>query len=428
MNEEQQKAFELLMSGENVCLTGPAGVGKSYTINNFVEHTTKKVAVTSTTGISASLINGRTIHSWAGIKLGDEETNALLVRVKKNKDAKERILGSDVLIIDEISMMDAELFEKLEFIIRVIRYNDKPFGGLQVVAVGDFAQLPPVKAKGFTFIADCWDKVFPSENIIHLKQVMRQTDKNFVDVLNKIRFADPCLLNPENSLRKLLDERVIEQGKVVKIEVDGYELEPTLLYSHRADVSFINSNRLSELLKTEEHHKFNIEMVLKKESHKQYIDAVLKRVPCNKILELAVGAQVMLVKNMDFDAKLVNGSRGVVTRFVKDEKGNVIGIDVLFKNGESIILGKADWEVKIDKNIKITVRQYPLILAYALTVHKSQGSTLDFVTVDLSQCFAEGQVYTALSRARSLDGLFILDIDYTKIKTHPGVKSFYGIE
>jgi len=204
-------------------------------------------------------------------------------------------------------------------------------------------------------------------------------------------------------------------------------MEPTLLFSHRADVAFINRERLKELIDTQENHNFPLEVHLKKESHKIYVDAALKRIPCDKNLHLAVGAQVMLIKNMDFAAQLVNGSRGVVKEFIK-EKGKVIGIDVLFKNGQSIVLSQADWDVKMDDKITVTIRQFPLILAYALTVHKAQGSTLDFVTVDLSQCFAEGQVYTALSRARSLDGLFILDIDYMKIKTHPGVKAFYGVE
>lgn len=432
MNEGQQKALDLMLEGHNICLTGSAGVGKSYTIAEFLAQSDKKVAVTSTTGVSAILINGVTIHSWAGIEKGEGTAKELLMLVKSKPRPKKRIRETDVLIIDEFSMLDAELLDSLDLIFRGIRCNNFPFGGIQLIAVVDFAQLPPVKAKGFAFSAKSWPGLIPKDNIIHLTQVMRQTDQDFVTALNKIRFSDPCLEDPNDPSRKLLDTRVIEPDKRVEIEVDGCKLEPTLLYSHKADVEYLNTQRLKELLTTQENHVFDMTVKLSKKEHQIYIDGVLKNIQCSRELHLAVGAQVMLLINRDFEAQLVNGSRGVVKSFIHEYDSvnsvdRVVGIEVAFKNGITSVIDPHVWTVKVRDDVKISIIQYPLTLAYALTIHKSQGSTLDFATVDLGSCFAPGQVYVALSRVRSLDGLYILDIDYSKIRTHPAVKAFYGV-
>jgi len=428
MNEGQQKALELMLTGQNICLTGSAGVGKSYTISEFLSRSNKTVAVTSTTGVSAILINGMTLHSWAGIGLGDGTAKELLSLVKSKPKHKKRIKETDVLIIDEISMLDAELLDKIEFIVRSLRYNGLPFGDIQVIFSGDFAQIPPVKAKGFAFMAECWPRLFPPEHIVHLTQVMRQTDQEFIAALNKIRFSSACLEDPNDPSRLLLDSRVIEPDKPVEIEVDGCKMEPTLLYSHKADVDYLNKQRLKELLSTQENHIFDMTVKVSKKEHQVYIEGVLKHLQCSAKLHLAVGAQVMLLVNQDFDAQLVNGSRGVVKSFMHAPDGKAVGIEVAFRNGRTEIISPHLWEVKVRDDVKIKIIQYPLTLAYALTIHKSQGSTLDFVTVDLGSCFAPGQVYVALSRARCLDGLYILDIDYTKIRTHPAVKAFYAIK
>lgn len=428
MNDEQRRAYDFMMAGKNVCLTGPAGTGKSFTINEFIANTKKEIAITSTTGVSAILINGRTLHSWAGIGLGEEEERMLLLRVKKNSKARQRIQKAETLIIDEVSQLDAELFDKLEYIFRAVRCNSEIFGGIQIIAVGDFAQNPPVKAKGFAFSSEKWPKAFPANAVIHLTKIMRQSDVQFITALNKVRFADPSLLDEQDPSRKLFDSRLVDPAEPISVEIDGLQIEPTVLYSHKADASYLNEARLEALIKSgAEYHEFNIKAELKKAADRIYIEGALKNMQAPSKLRLAVGAQVMLVVNRDFELQLVNGSRGVVKSFIK-EKEKVVGIEVAFKNGEIIIIDQHTWDVKTRDDVVIHLTQYPLMLAYALTVHKAQGSTLDYATVDLHGCFAPGQVYVALSRVRTLEGLYIQSLDYHKIKAHPAVKAFYGVD
>lgn len=418
LNPKQKEGLETMKAGYNVFLTGQAGTGKSYTLMCFIKHCIQEhipYAVTSTTGVSALLIGGITLHSWAGILLGQEDKITLLERVQSREKAYRRWVFTKVLIIDEISMMSPLLLEKLDYIGKKIRKSQKPFGGIQLIFCGDFAQLPPVKSD-FCFKSPIWEMLIQKN--IYLTENMRQTENTYKNILKEVRLG-----NVTNQTVKILQTRI-------GAPVNGPEgIVPTKLYSHRAEVAKINRDSLMRLITNENPIvKFHATDQVKRKDglpvNPRYIDQYLGRIDkifqASKDLELAKGSQVMLLFNLDLKAGLANGSRGVVIDF-----RNKLPV-VRFMNGIETPVSHMTWSMKITDTVVVSRKQIPLNLAWACTIHKSQGATLDCAQTDLgASIFSYGQAYTALSRVKSLDGLSIVTLDPAKLVASPHVVAFY---
>lgn len=418
LNTAQQYAIDIISAGHNIFLTGQAGTGKSFLLKrvvNSLEGRGKIVGITSTTGVSALLVGGVTIHRWSGIQLGELDAPQLLERARKNGYAMKNWKQTSVLIIDEVSMLTPDTFEKLDYIGRNMRWCDEPFGGIQLILTGDFCQLPPVATDAFCFQSPLWKIAI--DKTIELTQIMRQNDPVFQKLLSEVRMGIVTDLT-----RKILQSCV---GK----EVGTDEIKPTKLYSHRAKVDEYNNDRLKEILTPENHpRRFVAQDAVKaangyridKRTAQEYVAKMKKSAQARDILDLAEGAQVMLIHNLNIDAGLVNGSRGVVIRF--EEQRPV----VKFMNGVEEVIQTHEWEFKISDKVRVVRRQLPLILAWAQTCHKAQGATLDCVEADLGDdIFENGQFYTALSRVKSLDCLSISQLNLNGVKIHPDAENFY---
>ena len=422
LNEEQAEALKIIHEGKSVFLTGPGGTGKSFLIQRIVEtlnEKLKKVAVTALTGCAALLLGkeAKTVYSWAGIGLGREEAKKIANDIAKQPwkiKVRRRWLLTKVLIIDEISMMTPEILELLDTVGRLVRRQDKPFGGLQLIMVGDFFQLPPVSKDEarFVFESPIWKTL--DLTTITLKQIMRQSDSAFQEILNEARFGKLSA----KSLATLKSRQTDEWQKL--------KIRPTLLFSRRSEVDMINRKNLKALTgqsKTFEAKTVYDTTIAKGNEDNSFALAKLDRdAPYTVSLELKVGTQVMLIYNLDQANGLVNGSRGVVEEF------NAIGYpSVLFKGCDKAIeIGPQTWESDEVEGLKRS--QIPLILAYAVTIHKCQGATLDSVLIDIGcSTFETGQAYVALSRVKSLDSLYIFDLEPEAFKANKKVLAFYTI-
>jgi ATP-dependent DNA helicase PIF1 len=420
LNEEQSEALKIIHEGKSVFLTGPGGTGKSFLIQRIVEtlnEKLKKVAVTALTGCAALLLGkeAKTIYSWAGIGLGRDEATKIGNDIRKQPwkvKVLRRWLLTKVLIIDEISMMTPEILELLDTVGRLVRRQDKPFGGLQLILVGDFFQLPPVSKDEarFVFESPIWNTL--DLTTITLKQIMRQSDSSFQEILNEARFG-------KLSAKSLatLKSRQIDTWQTLKIR-------PTLLFSRRSEVDMINRKNLKALTgqsKTFEAKTVYDTTIAKGKEDTTFALAKLDRdAPYTVSLELKVGTQVMLIYNLDQANGLVNGSRGIIEDF------NSIGYPmVLFKGCDKAIeIGPQSWESDEIEGLKRS--QIPLILAYAVTIHKCQGATLDSALIDIGcSTFETGQAYVALSRVKSLDSLYIFDLEPEAFKANKKVLAFY---
>lgn len=405
--QRQQVAYNALVRWENVFITGPAGTGKSHVVQSFVDNykKTRTIALTSTTGTSALLIHGTTLHSYLGIGLGKGTVQTLVEKIHVNPSAKKRWLKLDCLIIDEVSMLDGKLFNKLDKIGQSIRNIHLPFGGIQLVCSGDFLQLPCI-GDSFCFQSSAWSICI--DRTVYLTEIIRQRNTAFQTCLNNVRLG-----NVTDEVKTLLQSRV-------GVGLDTSKgIIPTRLFSVNAKVDTYNDRQLDNL---------NAELL-------QY-DTIYDTTPlCTPYvldkykrsniipdeLVLCEGAQVMLCRNLDMENGLVNGSRGVVTRLTNDD----IPI-VRFLNGMEKPIGFHTSEL-LDEygQLILTSTQVPLKVAYAISIHKSQGCSLDYVEMDLRGVFEYGQAYVALSRTRSLDGLNILGINYQKIVAHPLALEYY---
>lgn len=412
LTEKQLEAYNAIRNGKNVFLTGSAGTGKTSVIKAYVKEYgfRRTIGVTSTTGTSALLLGGTTLHSYLSIRLGKENVQALYTRLSRAKTCLAVWKRVDCLIIDEISMLDPDLFDKLEHLARLLRNNDRPFGGIQLVLSGDFLQLPCVGTDNFCFEAKSWKRCI-NETFI-FTEIIRQADIEFQTCLNFLRFG---IVN--ESVTNTLNQRL---GIELK---NSFNIKPTKLYSRNIDVDILNNHEL-DILASDGRDFYEYNMEIKKVKQNLTGDQVekLKR-NCNapQNLQLCVGAQVMLLINLGFHPTegLCNGSRGIVVDIIED-----IPV-VQFINGVRKTIPHHVWDIDEGNGTLIKIIQIPLRVAYATTIHKSQGSSLDYVEIDLKDIFDYGQAYVALSRVKKLEGLSIMDIDYDKIIAHPVALRFY---
>lgn len=412
LKPEQQRAYSLLVNGESMFITGPAGVGKTAVIKMFVDNykrSGRKIAVTSTTGTSALLLGGTTMHSYLSIGLGKGTVEEMVNKLKKVKYYREKWTKLDCLIIDEISMLHPDLFDKLENVARVIRGNDKPFGGIQIVLSGDFLQLPCIGTNRFCFDAKSWDRSIP--NIVYLDEIVRQGDTRFQDLLNNIRVGKLTKKNKKQLKARLNAELTNDFG-----------ITPTKLYSKNVNVDIVNEHEL-DILAEDDRQFREFVMDVNVSAGVKYKDSAerkfIKNCIAPEVLQICVDAQVMLLKNLDLAMGLANGSRGVVTGFNGDMPV------VKFLNGVELEIEYATWEVSEKGKVLIQARQLPLKIAYAITIHKSQGCSLDYAEIDLCGVFEYGQAYVALSRVKSFEGMSIIGIEFHKIQANPDAVRFY---
>ncbi len=426
LNSDQQAALEAVQRGENIFLTGPAGSGKSTLVTAIVQwaqRAGKVCDVTAMTGCAALLLGNKakTLHSWAGIGLGRGTAEQLATDILKSPYAKRRWKRAHILVIDEISMMSPDLFEKLSQVGKRVRGGTVPWGGLQLIVCGDFFQLPPVNKEvsalgKFAFDAPAW-KAANLQPVV-LTRIERQTDAAFQTLLNEARVGT---LSPQ-SIATIKSR----QGLNWKEQ----RIRPTLLFSRNADVDSINDANLAALGKAL--HTFDAKTVVEPKEDPtvevptgDYLAKLVQRMDADSSyvphLELCEGCQVMLVYNMDLEKGLVNGSRGVVVGF---REGDGVPV-VQFLHGDPVAMVHNEW---VSNDCAILKRsQIPLRVAYAVTIHKSQGATLDCALVDIgSSTFECGQAYVALSRVRDLESLYVHNFNPARIMADPKVVEFYA--
>jgi ATP-dependent DNA helicase PIF1 len=423
----QEEIISLIRKGGHIFITGPGGTGKS-TIIKKIHSEILNVGITAMTGCAALLLDckAKTLHSWTGIGLGRDSFEKILEGIQKKRHIKKRWTSTRTLVIDEISMLTPELFELLDGLGRNLRKNPKKlFGGIQLVLVGDFCQLPPVMKDisgddtRFLFESKLWPEI---ENYVILNKIWRQTDPIYQKILSEIRFGT-ISSESETILRTCMNKDW--QKEIIR---------PTLLFSKNYEVDKVNEHNLKAIdsvahiyksKKIFDPKRWEDEGFMPEKDSESVLWAFGKLeqdasfVPT---LELREGAQVMLNTNYDIESELVNGSRGVIIGFANN--GNPI---VQFRRGGKHIIEPFTWWSHELPHVGIS--QIPLRVAYAITIHKSQGASIDSAIIDIGKnTFEYGQAYVALSRVRSLEGLYLHALDVGRIRTHPRVLSFYTMK
>lgn len=391
---DQKTALAILKTGQNVYLTGSAGTGKTYLINQYIEYLRLRevpLAITASTGIAATHIGGQTIHSWSGIGIKELVTQFDLDRISKNKQTKDRLAYTKVLIIDEISMLSGKILTGVSDILKYFKKSDKAFGGVQVILSGDFFQLPPVSKEGlsnrekFAFMAPVW--VEAGLKVCYLTQQYRQGEDMLSNLLDEIRSQDIS----EDSANLIGD----------KLREEMPDSDILKLYTHNADVDEMNQKRLAENpnpVKT---------FTAYTSGRPNIVETLRKTVLAAPQIELKLGAKVMFVRNNP-DKGYFNGTIGTVEDFEAEEGYPIVKI----QSGRKIVCTQEEWTVVDEKEtILASYKQIPLRLAWAITVHKSQGMTLDAAEIDLSKTFETGQGYVALSRLKDWKGLYLRGIN-----------------
>ncbi|MFA6603372.1 MAG: PIF1 family DEAD/DEAH box helicase [Patescibacteria group bacterium] len=398
----QEQALAILKTGANVFLTGEPGSGKTHTINRYVAYLRARgiePALTASTGIAATHIGGMTIHSWCGIGIADELTPYDLDRIASNERIYKRLMKAKILVIDEVSMLDARTLAMVDAVCRETRRNPMPFGGLQTVLVGDFFQLPPVARDGrtaeFAFRSSAWAELRPA--VCYLSGQYRQDDPEFLSVLSAIRSNAVG----EDHLR-ILESRAAARVGAAKGAVK--------LFSHNADVDRINEQELLRLP--------GVERVFAMETKgpEQLVTSLKRGCLSPETLRLKPGAAVMFTRNNP-QAGFVNGTLGTVID-AAGENGFPL---VRTSTGARIAAEPMEWKIEDQGRVLASTKQVPLRLAWAMTVHKSQGMSLDAALMDLGAAFEFGQGYVALSRVRRLAGLFLLGCNARALEVHPAI-------
>ncbi|MES3032352.1 MAG: PIF1 family DEAD/DEAH box helicase [Patescibacteria group bacterium] len=416
----QSQALNILKTGANVFLTGEPGAGKTHTINNFVRYLRScdvEPAITASTGIAATHIGGMTIHSWSGIGIKTKLDKYDLDKIASSEYINKRVHRTRVLIIDEISMLSTNMLDMVDMVCREIKQNNDAFGGIQIVMVGDFFQLPPIikrdfreekqnslilkiehvntNSGDFAFGAGAWERARPV--VCYLTEQHRQDDADFLSVLGAIRAG---------SVREEHLNHINER----QIDTDDAPENVTKLFSHNVDVDRVNN---AELAKLEEEVK---SFSMSSSGNDKVVEVLKKGCLSPENLELKIGAVVMCTKNNQKE-RFVNGTLGVVTGY-EEFSGYPI---IKTRNGYNVVVTPMDWTVEENGKIRAQITQIPLRLAWAITVHKSQGMSMDAAVMDLSQVFEFGQGYVALSRVRRLSGLYLLGINAHAFKVHPEI-------
>ncbi|MBI2484290.1 AAA family ATPase [Candidatus Uhrbacteria bacterium] len=412
----QAQALDILKTGSSVFLTGEPGSGKTHTVNAYISWLRShdiSVAVTASTGIAATHIGGRTVHSFAGIGIKTALTAQDVLRIAKNDRVAKRIRAISVLVIDEISMLSARTLGMIEQVCRAVRQSDLPFGGLQAVLVGDFFQLPPVVRQDtgavrqstflqdrtdslFCFYSSAWERLDPV--VCYIAEQHRQEDAAFLDVLSALRRG--AVLDTHHALLRTRFANVAKPGM-------------TQLFPHNAQVDAINEMELNRL--PGDVRRFE----MASSGPKELVDQLKKGCLSPDVLSLKIGARVMFTKN-DVAGRFVNGSLGVVEGFADGEDDGGYPI-VRLGNGRRVNAEPLEWAVDEGFITSARIIQIPLRLAWAITVHKSQGMSLDAAHMDLSRVFEFGQGYVALSRVRTLAGLSLAGINERACEVHPDI-------
>ncbi len=446
LSPEQEQAIQVFTEGRNMFLTGPGGTGKTALIKKMVDlckTNGKKIQVCALTGCASVLLNcqAKTVHSWAGIGLANGPADLIVKRVATNKYKAANWKKIDVLIIDEVSMMSQKIFELLDSIARSVRRSALPFGGLQIICSGDFYQLPPVddkqnedpSASAFCFESPHWQTTFPT--VVQLKKIFRQTDQVYTGILNQIRVG--------KLYKSALDTLTPHIGKTLP---DTFI--PTILLPRRREAELINAVELEKLPGEKKVYTLaRVELVPEQAQAKQQqaqaqakqqqaqaqakqqVSAeqrdlehtfLMNNIMADKEVVLKKGAQVMCIANIDMESAepIVNGSQGIIVDFV----GNLPLVQ--FNSGARRTVGYHTWSSETYPTIG--VKQIPLIYAWAITIHKAQGVSLDMAQIDAgSNIFECGQTYVALSRIKSLAGLYLTAFNPQKIKVNKKVQEFY---
>jgi ATP-dependent DNA helicase PIF1 len=426
LNAKQQLAVSQTMSGGNILLTGPAGTGKSFTIKYIIEllkANNKNVGLTATTGTAAFIIGGQTIHSYMGMGIGEESTADIFIKIKKKAGIYRTLVELDVLIIDEVSMLDAALLEKISSILCYVKSHslkdtellNKPFGGIQVIFIGDFCQLAPVKGF-YCFLSKLW--IEADIKVIMLDELVRQNDdllfQQILQIIRKGKCTDNIL-------------KVLNALKNTQFED---EIIPTKLYPKNVNVDKINEMEIEKLKKAG--NKTIIYKAIAGGGGSSGSSAFTGTI--NKYdVELVENSQVIITRNIDITGGLVNGTRGIVKHLhkdfviIKDTQGNNHSI-VYYKDILGSGSGGGSGAKKSAKAAdKSHILHMPLKVSYALSIHKSQGMTIDAMEIDLGDnIFTCGQGYTALSRAKSLRSIRVIDVSNQSFKINPFVKAFYN--
>lgn len=417
----QAEALDILKTGQSVFLTGEPGSGKTYTKNEYVKYLRSngiELAITASTGIAATHIGGMTIHSWCGIGIKSTLSKSELANIVSNSRVANRIRKTKVLIIDEISMLSAETFTTIEQTCRAIRTSKipgsahLPFGGMQVVLVGDFFQLPPVTTRRveqeaqtffsdevtsqFAFTSPSWQELDPT--ICYLLEQHRQEDVSFLNALNAIRRN--AITDEE---RQTFTARIVTTVPTTIV---------TKLFPHNSNVDQVNETELNKLPATAK------TFVMQSRGAPPLVDSLKRHCLSPEFLSLKIGAKVMFTKNHP-DRKYVNGTLGQVVSFSRENGWPVIQT----RSGRMIVAEITEWAIEDGDKVLAAISQFPLRLAWAITVHKSQGMSLDAAVMDLRQAFEFGQGYVALSRVRSLDGLYLLGFNERALEVHPEVST-----
>uniref|UniRef100_A0A8C7XP52 ATP-dependent DNA helicase PIF1 n=1 Tax=Oryzias sinensis TaxID=183150 RepID=A0A8C7XP52_9TELE len=405
LSKEQTAVLSAVLRGKNVFFTGSAGTGKSFLLKRIMGSLPpKSTFVTASTGVAACHIGGTTLHNFAGIGSGSAPLEQC-IELAQRPSVLQHWTSCRHLIIDEISMVEAQFFDKLEAVARSVKRSTQPFGGIQLIVCGDFLQLPPV-SKGkekasFCFQARCWRKVIQVN--MELTEVRRQTDQNFISLLQAVRLGR---VTEEISMK-------LTTSSYHRIERDG--VLATRLCTHKDDVELTNEDKLQQL-------PGSVRLFEAVDSDPELVKNIDAHSPVSRLIQLKVGAQVMLTKNLDVARGLVNGARGVVVAFESEKKGLP---RVRFLCGVTEVLRPERWVFKSASGVHLSRTQLPLKLAWAISIHKSQGMTLDCVEISLARVFESGQAYVALSRARSLEGLRVMDFNPHVVRADPDVLLFY---
>jgi len=398
----QGEALTILKTGANVFLTGEPGSGKTHTINEFVAWLRAsgiEPSVTAATGIAATHVGGMTLHSWSGIGIAESLSHADVDRIASKEHIAKRIAKAKVLIIEEISMLSSATFEMADAICREVRRVDYPFGGLSVILVGDFFQLPPISRGNDAHFAYA-SKVWRDLNLLtcYLTEQYRQDDTEFLGVLSAIRSGEVGELH-----RECLVSRQVSASEILSVS------EVPKLFSHNADVDRINSAELGKLPGKSTTFKMS------SKGKDSFVEGLKRGCLSPDILELKEGAAVMFTKNSP-QGRFVNGTLGLISGWSSD--GSPI---VKTKDGLRITTEPMEWQLEEQGKVKASVSQYPLRLAYAMTVHKSQGMSMDAAIIDLSKAFEYGQGYVALSRVRRLSGVYLTGLNERALEVHPEI-------